>query len=211
VPDDLVATLAGHPGARERWERIPALGLPSGLEWIVQVKRPNTRARRIADTACLIARGNGADRQVGSSSSLLVPSAARHRLLGLPATLLLCLAGGCVASEQPSRVGLALQDHRARRRVGWPSPGMLRARAWHQRGHLRLRPPRRGRHRQQPRRRAPGPRGPGRRPCGLRRAVAICTAVYGADHPTTPTHGGEPQRAVGVVPAPKLVAPPVPS
>jgi uncharacterized protein YdeI (YjbR/CyaY-like superfamily) len=57
VPDDLAAAFAEHPGARERWDELPRSARRAALEWIVQAKRPETRARRIAETARLTARG----------------------------------------------------------------------------------------------------------------------------------------------------------
>ena len=57
VPDDLAAALDQHPGARERWDRLPRSVRRSALEQIVQAKRPETRARRVAETARLTARG----------------------------------------------------------------------------------------------------------------------------------------------------------
>jgi len=57
VPDDLAAALADHPGAAERWEGFPPSVRRAALGWIVQAKRPETRARRVTETARLAARG----------------------------------------------------------------------------------------------------------------------------------------------------------
>jgi uncharacterized protein YdeI (YjbR/CyaY-like superfamily) len=57
VPDDLAAAFAGHPGARERWDGLSRSVRRSTLEWIVQAKRPETRARRVEDTARKTASG----------------------------------------------------------------------------------------------------------------------------------------------------------
>jgi uncharacterized protein YdeI (YjbR/CyaY-like superfamily) len=57
VPDDLAAALAEHPGARQRWDQLPRSVRRSALGWIVQAKRPETRARRVAETARAAARG----------------------------------------------------------------------------------------------------------------------------------------------------------
>jgi uncharacterized protein YdeI (YjbR/CyaY-like superfamily) len=57
VPDDLAAAFAGHPGAREHWDRFPRSVRRAALEWIVQAKRPETRARRVTETARLAAGG----------------------------------------------------------------------------------------------------------------------------------------------------------
>lgn len=51
VPDDLAAALAAAPPAREHWEAFPRSAKRGILEWIVQAKRPATRARRVAETA----------------------------------------------------------------------------------------------------------------------------------------------------------------
>ena len=51
VPDDLAAALAAHPPAAEHWAAFPRSVKRGILEWIVQAKRPATRARRVAETA----------------------------------------------------------------------------------------------------------------------------------------------------------------
>jgi uncharacterized protein YdeI (YjbR/CyaY-like superfamily) len=57
VPDDLAAAFADNPGAREHWDGFPRSVRRAALEWIVQAKRPETRARRVTETARLAARG----------------------------------------------------------------------------------------------------------------------------------------------------------
>jgi uncharacterized protein YdeI (YjbR/CyaY-like superfamily) len=57
VPDDLAAAFAGQPGSRERWDGFPRSVRRAALEWIVQAKRPETRARRVTETAQMAARG----------------------------------------------------------------------------------------------------------------------------------------------------------
>jgi uncharacterized protein YdeI (YjbR/CyaY-like superfamily) len=57
VPDDLAAAFADHPGARERWEGFPRSVRRAALEWIVQAKRPETRAKRVAEFARVTAEG----------------------------------------------------------------------------------------------------------------------------------------------------------
>ena len=57
VPDDLAAALARHPGARERWDNLPRSVRRGALEQIVRAKRPDTRARRVAETARLTGEG----------------------------------------------------------------------------------------------------------------------------------------------------------
>lgn len=51
VPDDLAAALAAHPPAPEHWAAFPPSARRALLAWIVMAKRPETRAKRIAETA----------------------------------------------------------------------------------------------------------------------------------------------------------------
>jgi uncharacterized protein YdeI (YjbR/CyaY-like superfamily) len=51
VPDDLAAAFDAAPPAREHWEAFPRSVKRAILEWIVQARRPETRARRVAETA----------------------------------------------------------------------------------------------------------------------------------------------------------------
>jgi uncharacterized protein YdeI (YjbR/CyaY-like superfamily) len=51
VPDDLAAALAAHPPAAESWDAFPRSVRRGILEWIVQAKRPETRAERVRETA----------------------------------------------------------------------------------------------------------------------------------------------------------------
>ncbi len=51
VPDDLAAALAANPPARERWDSFNRSRRRAILDWISQAKRPETRARRIAEAA----------------------------------------------------------------------------------------------------------------------------------------------------------------
>jgi uncharacterized protein YdeI (YjbR/CyaY-like superfamily) len=60
VPDDLAAALDRHESAREHWDRFPASARKQILWWIVQAKRPATRAQRIEETARRAARGQRA-------------------------------------------------------------------------------------------------------------------------------------------------------
>ena len=55
VPDDLAAALDANPGARERWDGLSRSVRRAALEQIVQAKRPETRARRVAGAASLAA------------------------------------------------------------------------------------------------------------------------------------------------------------
>ena len=51
VPDDLGAALDAVSPARAHFEAFPRSVRRSILEWIVQARRPETRARRVAETA----------------------------------------------------------------------------------------------------------------------------------------------------------------
>ena len=55
VPDDLAAALAAKPKARAHFDAFPATAKKGVLEWVRQAKRPETRARRIADAARMAA------------------------------------------------------------------------------------------------------------------------------------------------------------
>jgi uncharacterized protein YdeI (YjbR/CyaY-like superfamily) len=57
VPDDLAAALDAHPGVRERWDALPRSVRRGALEQLVQAKRPETRARRVAEFARVTAEG----------------------------------------------------------------------------------------------------------------------------------------------------------
>jgi uncharacterized protein YdeI (YjbR/CyaY-like superfamily) len=60
VPDDLAAAFARHPGAAEQWEGFPPSARRLILVWILDAKRPETRAKRIAETASEAAAGRRA-------------------------------------------------------------------------------------------------------------------------------------------------------
>lgn len=64
VPADLDAALAALPPAREHWDAFPPSIRRTLLEWIVQAKRPETRAKRIAEIADKASRNERA-RQLG--------------------------------------------------------------------------------------------------------------------------------------------------
>jgi uncharacterized protein YdeI (YjbR/CyaY-like superfamily) len=53
VPQDLAAEFDKYPNARANWEAFPRSAKRGILEWIVQAKRPETRVKRIAETARL--------------------------------------------------------------------------------------------------------------------------------------------------------------
>jgi len=55
VPDDLAEALAASPDARVHFDAFPASAKKAVLEWIRQAKRPETRARRVAEAARMAA------------------------------------------------------------------------------------------------------------------------------------------------------------
>jgi uncharacterized protein YdeI (YjbR/CyaY-like superfamily) len=57
VPDDLAAAFAARPGAADHWEQFPRSVKRGILEWILDAKRPETRARRIEEVAAEAAAG----------------------------------------------------------------------------------------------------------------------------------------------------------
>lgn len=61
VPADLADAFARHPGSRERWDAFPPSARKQILWWIVQPKRPQTRERRIEETASRAAKGQRAN------------------------------------------------------------------------------------------------------------------------------------------------------
>jgi uncharacterized protein YdeI (YjbR/CyaY-like superfamily) len=63
VPDDLAAAFAAHTGAAEQWEGFPPSARRAILVWILDAKRPETRARRIAETASEAAAGRRPNEQ----------------------------------------------------------------------------------------------------------------------------------------------------
>lgn len=61
VPEDLADAFAAHPGSRAQWDDFPPSARRAILQWIVQAKRAPTRAKRVAKTARLAARGERAN------------------------------------------------------------------------------------------------------------------------------------------------------
>jgi len=60
VPDDLEAALVAAPPARGNWDSFPKSARRAMLEWVVQARRPETRADRIARIAEAAGRGERA-------------------------------------------------------------------------------------------------------------------------------------------------------
>ena len=61
VPDDLAARLDEVESARAQWDGFPRSVRRGILEWIVQAKTPETRERRIQETADMAGRGERAN------------------------------------------------------------------------------------------------------------------------------------------------------
>ncbi|MGV8965273.1 MAG: YdeI/OmpD-associated family protein [Cellulomonas sp.] len=61
VPDDLAEAFDALPGAAAHWESFPRSVRRGILEWIVQAKRPETRANRVRETADRAVRGERAN------------------------------------------------------------------------------------------------------------------------------------------------------
>jgi len=64
-PDDLRAALDASPDARRHWDDFPRSAKRGILEWIMQAKRDETRARRIRETAEQAARNERANQWRG--------------------------------------------------------------------------------------------------------------------------------------------------
>jgi uncharacterized protein YdeI (YjbR/CyaY-like superfamily) len=60
VPGDLARAFRKHKGSKTAWESFPRSVKRATLEWIVGAKRPETRAKRVAKTAELAAKGERA-------------------------------------------------------------------------------------------------------------------------------------------------------
>jgi uncharacterized protein YdeI (YjbR/CyaY-like superfamily) len=56
VPGDLAAALEAE-GATEKWDAYPGSHRRVMLQWVTQAKRPETRERRVAETARFAASG----------------------------------------------------------------------------------------------------------------------------------------------------------
>ena len=56
-PDDLRAAIDAEAGARRHWDAFPRSARRAILEWIGDARRPETRARRVTETATLAAQG----------------------------------------------------------------------------------------------------------------------------------------------------------
>ncbi len=75
VPDDLDRAFQAVPGARGHWDAFPPSARRIILGWIVQARRPATRAARIEETARLAGDG----RRAGPVSRAQTPPRAASR------------------------------------------------------------------------------------------------------------------------------------
>lgn len=64
-PSDLVAAFKRYPGAAKHFAAFPPSVRRGILEWIVQAKRPETRAKRIEETAALAVQNKRANQWRG--------------------------------------------------------------------------------------------------------------------------------------------------
>lgn len=60
VPNDLRAALDALPGAATHWDGFPPSARKLMLFWLLEAKRPETRAKRVAEVAAAAARGERA-------------------------------------------------------------------------------------------------------------------------------------------------------
>lgn len=67
VPPDLAAAFRRHKDSAAHWESFPPSAKRAILQWIVQAKRPETRAKRIRETAEKAALGERANQWTGRS------------------------------------------------------------------------------------------------------------------------------------------------
>ena len=63
VPEDLAAALDALPGARGSWDAFLPSARRQSLYWIAEAKRPETRSRRVEETARLAAKGERIDQR----------------------------------------------------------------------------------------------------------------------------------------------------
>ena len=68
IPRDLAKALADRPPARANFDGFPRSAKRGILEWIEQAKRPETRARRVLETATLAARNERANQWTAKRS-----------------------------------------------------------------------------------------------------------------------------------------------
>lgn len=57
IPDDLKAALAAQAAARKTYNAFPPGKQRDYLEWVLEAKRPETRAKRVAQAVAWLADG----------------------------------------------------------------------------------------------------------------------------------------------------------
>jgi len=67
VPDDLATAFDAHPPGRANFEAFSRSARRALLAWIVEARRPETRAKRIAETAAAAARNERANERPNDS------------------------------------------------------------------------------------------------------------------------------------------------
>ena len=75
IPEDLAAALSRHQSAAEHFEAFPRSAKRSILEWISNAKTPQTRARRVDETASKASRNERANQW--RAQKRCMPSTAR--------------------------------------------------------------------------------------------------------------------------------------
>lgn len=85
VPPDLEVAFAEYPTARSNWDAFPPSARRGILEWIVQAKRPATRATRVNETARLAAINQRAAQWSRPAASGAAPAASPDPVLPDPA------------------------------------------------------------------------------------------------------------------------------
>jgi uncharacterized protein YdeI (YjbR/CyaY-like superfamily) len=69
IPPDLAAALAGLPPAAKHFDAFPRSARRGILEWIEQARRPETRLRRVQETATLAQRNERANQWKGPKAA----------------------------------------------------------------------------------------------------------------------------------------------
>jgi uncharacterized protein YdeI (YjbR/CyaY-like superfamily) len=67
VPDDLAEAFRRHAGAGNNFDAFPRSARRGILEWIIQAERPETRAKRVEETARLASQNQRANQYVRKS------------------------------------------------------------------------------------------------------------------------------------------------
>lgn len=80
VPEDLAAAFDRHPGSREQWDAFPRSIRRAILEWIVNAKKAEMRARWVEESARLAERGERANQ-------MTPPNAPGQRSANVPVQL----------------------------------------------------------------------------------------------------------------------------